>query len=259
MPSPPPRHTHTSALSNPIRVHVFSNQGQRILYEEHFLRSLKDNWKIQYHPLSDTAAIDFGTQAFKRLILEKITILNREVFAAEEAQDYFIVADVDMQFFQSCDATVREKMVHHDFVLQSEHGSQGELNTGFMAMRATSRVRAIWDEVERRLRASLESANFVNEQGIINELLPKSGDLRWGRFPNEVWAYSNGALRPHHRGFNRILLHHANCTMPTADKSSLELKIMQLEEIRRQYYAHGSLFWYLQRATALIGRILRRL
>ena len=61
---------------------------------------------------------------------------------------------------------------------------------------------------------------------------PFSGILelyRAGFFPNEIWAWSNSPFFPSVDIPSDICLHHANCTEPKNGKSSMELKIEQLD------------------------------
>jgi hypothetical protein len=116
---------------------------------------------------------------------------------------------------------VREKLARHNIVFQKEQASGSEVNTGFIAMRPTPEVKDLWSEVECRLARSLEEDEFVNEQQLVNLLLPTRTTLSWSTFPDEIWAWSNRKIHLNSENFPHILLHQANCTAPHGDKTSL--------------------------------------
>jgi hypothetical protein len=216
-----------------LNIHVFCNDGQRVLYDCYFLPSLKDPWKVCYHPLPNTGPADFGTETFKRLVHEKIKILVTEILPSEIQNEFFILSDVDIQFFSPCDQSVREAMQGVDIALQSEFGNRFSslANTGFICMRPNQPMIDFWSKVESNLAEQIGKADFVNEQAIVNKMLPLASNIKWAFFPDAIWAYSNLGFRRSHR-FPSILLHHANVTSPRDGMSSLELKIEQLASVK---------------------------
>lgn len=239
-----------------MNIHVFGNEGQSVLYQRFFRTSLQDEWNIIYHELQTKAAADFATQSFKRIIHEKVSRLVTEILRSENPEDAFLLSDIDIQFFGRCEPVVRQKLVGHDIVFQKEHALSPDVNTGFIAMRPTSQVKGLWSEVERRLAQCLEAPDFVNEQQIVNRLLPTQTSLKWSTFPDEIWAWSNSKIHLNSENFPNILLHHANCTVPRGNKTSLELKVEQMDLVKQRYEQWSDTV--LSRARRLGGRLLSR-
>ncbi|WP_327115076.1 glycosyltransferase family 77 protein [Nocardia sp. NBC_01730] len=222
--------THDAA----INVHVFVNDYHKILFENYFIKSLQDPWRVVPHILPELGREggNFGTTEFKALIRHKIEGLVREILPRET--DLFILSDVDIQFFAPCDETVRSAMREHDIVFQSEWGGARRVNTGFIAMRPGPGVLELWSEVYDALVESADSAEHLDEQMVMNTLLhasPREG-LSWDVFPREIWAFSNQELMPQRPEFASVMLHHANCTVPRDGRSSLELKLEQMEMVK---------------------------
>jgi hypothetical protein len=218
---------------NRMNIHVFCNDGQKVLYDSYFLASLKDPWTACYHALPNIGAVDFGTKDFQRLIHKKLETLVNEIFTAERDNEFFILSDVDIQFFAPCDSVVRETMRGADMALQSEDGNRMKpnANTGFICMRPSAEVQKFWSGVELQLRDGIGKSEFTNEQATVNKMLRAASSFKWAMFPDTIWAFSNFNLRPRQHEFNGILLHHANCTEPVDGKSSLAQKIEQLDKI----------------------------
>lgn len=220
---------------NEMNIHVFFNDGQRILFERYFTPSLKDDWRIIVHPIRNLdQGQNFGTQGFKEIIHQKIDTLLNEIFPLEEHNYGFILSDIDIQFFKPCDTIVRNYLERHDIVFQRENSHTVEVNTGFVAMRVTSDVINFWRQIEFELKDALDNPRFINEQSLANALLATASQLNWGVFPDEIWAWSNQRFFPTIAYQHSICLHHANCTEPRGNKTSLDLKIEQLDLVNKK-------------------------
>jgi len=86
----------------------------------------------------------------------------------------------------------------------------------------------------------------LGDQSAINLLLQeKSIALEWGVFPAQIWAKSQGPIPP-----DDIMVHHANCTVNTADK------VKQLQFIRRIVSAKpGSAPWIYKKSLIMKRRL----
>ena len=217
-----------------MNIHVFFNDGQRILFERYFAPSLKDDLRVIVHPIRNLGQDqNFGTQGFKEIIHQKIDTLINDIFPHEEHSYGFILSDIDIQFFKPCAPIVRDYLERHDIVFQREEPHKSTVNTGFVAMRATPDVINFWAQIESELEDALDSPQFVNEQSIANSLLMKTPQLNWSIFPDEIWAWSNRRFFPTIVHLPDICLHHANCTQPRGNKTSLDLKIEQLDLVNK--------------------------
>ena len=219
-----------------MNVHVFVNAGQRILLDEVFRPSLKDQWNLIEHELTDAQAQDYGTDLYREIILQKVRSVVENIFAAERGNELAIVSDVDIQFFQPCDAIIRESMQGKDLVFQSESGTQSPLvNAGFYCFRPDcAAVLSYWSWVLEEMERRKSQKMLFNEQDIINETLPNSG-LRWGQFPDELATISNRNFYFWGEDIRKVRMHHATCTAPNGQKSSLERKIEQLRDVAESY------------------------
>lgn len=139
-----------------------------------------------------------------------------------------------MQFFKPCAPIISDYLERYDLVFQREEPHTAKVNTGFVAMRATSKVINFWRQIECELKNSLDSPRFVNEQSLANALLATSPQLNWGIFPDEIWAWSNHRFFPTIAHLPGIYLHHANCTEPRGNRTSLDLKIEQLDLVNKK-------------------------
>jgi Nucleotide-diphospho-sugar transferase len=226
-----------------MNIHVFYNSGQRILLDQYFVRTLIDEWNVIRHELHSADAIDYGTHDFKIIMFQKISILINEIIPSESKSTFFILSDIDIQFFKKCDEVIAAVMEGKDMVFQSERGGNRlNVNTGFIAMRPNEKVLNFWKQVRQELMKAMESKEFTEEQIVANQILPRANGLKWGIFPNEIWAWTNAKISPSEPGFEKIVLHHANGTRPKKFKSSLQLKIEQLELVSRCYQFWASRF-----------------
>jgi len=219
-----------------MNIHVIYNEGQQTLFEKCFSGSIVDDWKIICHKDSQPLAQDYGTPAFAQIIHRKVLILINEILPSELSNAFFILSDVDIQFFKSSHGLVAASIEGKDIVFQSEKcPSRKIVNTGFIAMRSNANTLAFWKNVESKLQQTLAKKHFIEEQRIVNQMLPHCSQVKWGIFPSEIWAWSNPDFSPSQPSFSRICLHHANGTVPTASKNSLRLKMEQLQLVAMAY------------------------
>ncbi len=217
-----------------MNIHVFFNEGQKVLFDRYFKSSLKDNWRIIVHPISASVKDqNFGTQGFKAIIHQKMDVLVNEILPQEKNKSGFIMSDVDIQFFKPCARIIHDCLECHDIVFQRELPKKNVVNTGFIAMRSTRDVINFWGKILFEIKENLNNTGFINEQKLANELLKKDIQLNWGVFPDEIWAWSNYRLSPPNVNLPDICLHHANCTEPEENKTSLDFKIEQLELVKK--------------------------
>lgn len=176
---------------------------------------------------------NFGTQGFKEIIHQKIHNLVHEILPQEAGGQGFVLSDIDIQFFKPCASVVHYGLKKHDIVFQRENCRTEEVNTGFIAMRPTRDVINFWRIVDSEMLNSLHQPVFLNEQAVANNLLKNGVPLNRGFSPDEIWAWSKNRLFPTLTHLPRICLHHANCTATRNNKTSLELKIEQLDFVNQ--------------------------
>ena len=219
-----------------MNIHVFHNDGQKILFDQYFIKTLLDEWKVISHlpPVSD--ACDYGTMQYMRINFFKISTLINEIIPSESNARFFILSDTDIQFFKKCDEIITLSMEKKDIVFQSAKGKRNpRINGGFIAMRPNEKVLDFWKQIENGLREHSKAGRFMGVQPLANQILQNNNKLRWGLFPNTIWAWTNPEVSPSRRSFRNIFLHHAVGTRPRKAKTSLELKIEQLEIVKTAY------------------------
>lgn len=232
-----------------MNIHVFFNDGQKILFDDFFKPSIKDDWNIVVHRISNIPKdADFGTSNFKKIIYEKISVLVEDILPSE-SKNGFILSDIDIQFFKSCYSIINESLKKHEIVFQKEGKDTSAINTGFIAMKPTKNVIDFWTNIKESLYSKLESEDFINEQALANSLIDNpSIKLNWGIFPSEFWAFSNLEYRPKKKNIKNIYLHHANCTDPHDNKDSLTLKIEQIELVKENFKLKSNPFYRLKKS-----------
>lgn len=177
------------------------------------LRPIKFNYKSK--------SSNFGTLDFRNLMLEKVSRVKELIQSHIDSGDNILISDIDIIVYD--DFTHLLKLDDNsDILFQKEHrnGGNDTINTGFIYLKCSPKTLQLWTEVEQRMKAHSEG-EFINEQKLINDIISQH-TLQWGLFDDSIWAYSNSP-KP-----NTILLHHANVTAPSQNKSSLQLKCEQM-------------------------------
>lgn len=206
---------------NKIKLYYFWNLNQKELLENYFLPTFKQFNDNEFELIgeefnNDHEISSFGTVGFKKVIIKKVrSVLNILNNGAQD--EFFIVSDIDIQFFNSIHETILDAIkLDKDIVFQKEHSHGDEINTGFMLIKTTDTTKQFWSNILEVLETSNEGF-FINEQAIANMRL---NEINSGVFDNTIWNWSQGSLH------NKIRLHHANCTASTNDK------IEQLENVK---------------------------
>lgn len=218
-----------------INVHVFVNDGQQCLLERYFFPSLQDSFSVIQHRVPHPAHSNYLSAEYMEILLFRAETLLGEILPAEKERRFFIMSDIDIQFFAKCFNTVRKAIEARDMVFLAETGlPDTRVNCGFIAMRSNHRVHAFWAELLVRFKASLKSGGSLHDQDIANSLLRDGVDLHWGIFPDRFWAWSNRNINAFKtREIGSIVMHHANLVLPNKRQSGLRMKMAQLDYVKR--------------------------
>ncbi|MFA5008208.1 MAG: putative nucleotide-diphospho-sugar transferase [Candidatus Omnitrophota bacterium] len=244
-----------------MKLYSFYTQSHRILKEEWFLNSLKDDYELiieEYDQIVDRG--DFMAEGWLKLMSKKIDLIMRAI--KENDGEIFIVSDVDIQFFRPTKEAILKLIGNNDLLIQRD-SPDGILCLGFFALRANSRTLALWQDISKLLGqdAHKHEQDILNDLmftgankicslahhitritgkcfGINNQLLVITGPLidnpyrvKWGYLPKEFFGggtltgklWSPGMSLPIPKN---IILHHANWTI------GVENKIAQLKYVR---------------------------
>lgn len=186
---------------------------------------------IELHPIEFTyksSSSNFGTLDFRNLMLEKVCRVKDIIHSHIADGTKILISDIDIIVYK--DFT---HLLHldddMDILFQNERRTfkTNNINTGFIYLKCNTATYNLWAQVEHQMK-TFNAEKFVNEQAIIN-LIISSHPVRWALFDNSIWAFSN-LPKP-----ATIYLHHANDTCPKPNKTSLQLKCMQMV-----YFLHKS-------------------
>jgi len=211
---------------NKIKLYYFWTKNQEELLNNYFLPTFlnhnKENFDLVGEEFSNDYDIShFGSVGFKKLIIQKVkAIIN--ILDNSLENEFFVVSDIDIQFFDSIYNTIIEYMnKNKDIIFQKENYGSDAINTGFMLIKNTKQTKEFWIDILNDLKSSDENF-FINEQALANLKLDQiSSDT----FNGTIWNWSQGLLN------SKIILHHANCVATTQDK------ILQLEHVKK--YING--------------------
>jgi O-antigen biosynthesis protein len=205
-----------------MKIYCCYTEAHEPLLREYFIPTLPNDMHLVAIPLEISGSGDFLSREFIDCINRKMELIQESLLLEEGG--LIIWSDIDIIFFSSFAEEVRNFMDGggHDIAFQREgYGLfEGEVNTGFIAMRCNDRVRAFYKRVQEELRANPEK----NEQPVVNELLAEGPDLSWAMLPTHYTARSHGWPPPQH-----MVLYHANVT---AGKGGVQMKREQFEDVR---------------------------
>lgn len=191
-------------------------------FKDHFLATIKDDYElILVNVDKEMGGARKGNVHQWRWAIGEKKIFFLTKIIKENRNQKIIFADIDIQFFKPTKPIVEKALNDHDIVFQKEIAVQGKaighpnspvnINTGFMAFCCNDAVAKLWNLV-----AQWYKVKGGTSQSIINQILLKPfPGITWGRFPEEIWNYSQGGMCniP-----DNIILHHANCTIDAKKK-----------------------------------------
>lgn len=151
--------------------------------KERFAASLLDDFDVVYQEADFTAALTAGggmpTWEYKT------TALLQQI--RQEEGKIIIFSDIDIIFFKKVEGLVNNCIKDKDIVFQREYEASG-VNIGFMAIRCNTASLKFWETVLSKIRQTKEW-----DQVVVNQLLyQEQYDIRWGRFPQEAWSFTQG-------------------------------------------------------------------
>jgi hypothetical protein len=198
-----------------------------------FLDTMKDDWEVNLTYLGKAGEGDGNFLSSGWIDVRKKTLDLQINSIKENLEDVIIWSDLDIQFFAECTPLIMQAMEGNDIVFQAERWPEkDEVNMGFVVIRCNDRTLGLYQMASQY---DLDNLQVADQTAINDILLKKSADVKWDILPNQFWAMShymhNQAVPP-----ADIVLHHANCTNPTAVNGktigSIELKIQQFQLIR---------------------------
>lgn len=193
------------------------SQSHERLKDEWFIPSLQDDFELILERSSAKGEGRYRDQDWSEGVLFKSDTLIRTI--RENFGQIFVYSDVDVQFFGPVKNCLLAAMEGKDIVCQCDD-PQGNLCTGFFAVRANEATLRLWTEVRK---AVLRQGR---DQHAFNLIIRLMGDVRFGYLPASffgtgtfhprVWKPGGKFLIP-----NAPLMYHANWAVGTEHKTML--------------------------------------
>ncbi len=214
--------------SNKIILCTFLTPSHEVFLNEWLLPSIQDDFEIiigrapQECPTA--SFMKFGwTKTTKKKVLHVIDTIKNNMGRI------MIFADVDIQFFGSIEAIIKEMLETNDFVIQ-KNDPKGGLCTGFFALYCNEKNLRLWKRTYEYMltnnrKSDQTSFNHILKEKFNNKItwsyLPTSLFIGGGTFRSESWTPGDFLEVP-----PTILMHHANYS------KGIENKLAQLEHVR---------------------------
>lgn len=207
-----------------IKLYSVYTDDIRVL-KDRFVSTIKDNWELNLIKL-DTLNGDnnFGSDQFIYALTKKSEIVLNAIKENLNTDNIIIVSDLDIQFFGPCTDIILSSLNGKDIIFQREWLGQELINGGFIVIRPNERTLRFYENV---ILHDFSKYEYI-DQGALQEELLTNKEIKWGFLPVEYFYGRTHAVPIP----DKILYHHATCTGATETHTSLELKMMQLNEIK---------------------------
>ena len=206
-----------------MKLYSVYTDSHRILKDEWFLKTLPEEWDLNIMHVEGKGG-RVGSQEFLNIIEKKLEYIVKSI--KDNMDDTIIWSDVDIQFFDRCKDTILESISRKDMVFQREWMGKDVANIGFIAIKCNRKTLNFWKCILERRKDTIQRFRYkklsYGDQSMINEALHDNNlGIKWGFFPDKIWAKSCGGEPP-----IDIILHHANCV------GRIDRKLKQLKEVR---------------------------
>jgi MoaA/NifB/PqqE/SkfB family radical SAM enzyme len=203
-------------------VAVYTPSHERLL-DEWFRPSMQDDYELLLHRLDAGSGGGYRTPDWTAAVLQKSRCIIDAI--RNNLGEIIVYSDVDVQFFAPTREHIRNAMYDRDIACQLD-APNGQLCTGFFAVRANDATLALWQEVERCV------AREGRDQSAFNRIVRARDDIRIGCLPLEFFGAGTFYRRKWRPG-DRLYVHprrvmfHANWTV------GIENKLKLMEQARR--------------------------
>lgn len=225
------KHQDFSEQKEKIKLYALCTPSHAILRDQYFLPSIQDDYEIIIENVDqESQKGEIWTDGFNATVLKKVELIIKAI--QENWGQYFILSDVDIQFFNKTEDKIRELMRDDiDMLVQRDHPiSELCPCSGFMIIRSNEKTMQLW-----KAALSLMQQFQWYDQDALTSLFTERYDetlsLKWDYLPPEF--FGGGTLTgkrwlrwdflPVPRD---VLMHHANWTI------GVENKISQLEYVK---------------------------
>lgn len=216
------------ATEKQIRLYAMYTPSHKVLFDNWFYPSLQpqDNYELilethedQYCPSARYMKKGWTTTTQKKVIM----IIHAIEKCIQDSHDFFIYADVDIQFLSPSKDAIKKAIADQDIVFQKD-SPKGTLCTGFFVCRANEKTLNLWKHVLHYMRTKGES-----DQKSLNFVLRKTNEhctVRWELLPETFFGGGtlNGRYWKKKQRFSvppGAIMHHANWTKGVNDKIAM--------------------------------------
>lgn len=197
-------------------VAVYTSSHERLV-NEWFLPSIQDDYELLVHRFDGAGGGGYRTLDWTAAVLHKSRCIIDAI--RNNRGEIVVYSDVDVQFFAPTRERIRDAMYGRDIVCQLD-APNGQLCTGFFAVRANDATLALWQEIERCVERE------GRDQSAFNRVLRARDDIRFGCLPLEFFGAGTFYRRKWRPG-DRLYVHahpvmfHANWTVGVDNKLEL--------------------------------------
>lgn len=234
-------------ISKAMKIYSCYTSSHEELFDDYFHNSLPSSLESCAHFVDVDGPGNFQDVGFLETIKEKLHLIIESIEA--NPGSVIIWSDVDIAFLRDPTSSIEEMFDDDrdlDIAFQREGKIGKDVNTGFIVMRCSDRVKAFYEEV-----VDVMAANpHWNEQAATNHLLSGDCQANWAYLPMTFCARSHGWPPPQDR-----VLYHANVTSGADGVGQKKAQLRDLAFIDR----HGTpaLLWL--GASRIARKVLRRL
>lgn len=232
-----------------MKVFCCYTPAHEILLRDHFAPSLPEDFELVAHSIPTPGRGDFLSPEFLECIRRKIDLVL--ISLRDHLGEIILWSDVDIIFLRGSarDLATELQASGKDILFQAEGKHTNEVNTGFIVCRSSPAIISFFESVRDQLLHQPDK----NEQWVANDLLPHSGELKWGRLSLDYYARTHGWPPP-----KSIRIYHANYTLGA---DGIGQKIKQFRELRliRKFGLPATLLLGALKIPSALARRLRAL
>lgn len=216
-----------------IKMYAIYTPSHKVLVDQFFKPTLTDpdiELILIEIPEQTCESAQFMDVGWTKTTIKKIELVLEAIDQNWGA--FFILSDVDIQFFGSFAAKIKQLMKDYDFLIQKDN-PKGTLCSGFFVCRANEKTKQLFIDVltymknnqeisdQRALNRHLSRNQDSNQYGIIWDYLPTKYFFGGGTFTGIYWKDGVKMYVP-----KKPLMHHANWV------AGISGKIKQLQYVR---------------------------
>lgn len=190
-----------------MKIYALWSHQFRTLRDDWFLRTLPSDMEpiLRESTADATPGAGFGSPKWCAALDEKVEFICDAVH--NNPNELICVSDIDVQFFGSFREEVTQLMQGHDLAGMREWHCGG-LNAGFLILRCTPAVAALWQEI---LLADKSEAELYDQDALNALLADPEFTVPHCTLPNHYWC-SHRALTFQEPMPSPLLVHHATGT-----------------------------------------------